>query len=468
MTPLSWDLELARKGGLDGRFLVGLMTAGIYSLPSCRVKPANSEKIQTFSTVTAAKAAGLRACTICRPDRLYRADDENITSFQELVLRLRTHPENIADAADMARAAGMTKGKLEDLFRDHAHLSPERWLLRMRVRAVGIRLLQDRRAAAELAVETGFGDPRTFEREFLREMRMTAQDYRALNAKRGFQLVLPRGYRANEILAYQGRDSQSPCERVDGNRIWKALVTRDGPVILELTLEPSRAIVRIHSKGAVGRDSVAVLHRDALGILGLLGEVQSFESEHADFVRGRRGVRLSLIRGFDALCWAITGQQINLSFASTLRRELIALAGQKIDGMLAHPTPEAVANLGTKALTAVRYSRSKAKYLVTVAATIAGGHLNVDGLAEGSAVAAERTLIAQHGIGLWTARYVMLRTGFADSAPVGDSGLATALERLHKLPERPDASQTARLMSPFSPYRSLASAHLWTRLHEAP
>ena len=55
----------------------------------------------------------------------------------------------------------------------------------------------------------------------------------------------------------------------------------------------------------------------------------------------------------------------------------------------------------------------------------------------------------------------------ADAAPVGDSALATALQRLHQLPERPDAEQTARLMSRFAPHRSLATMHLWTYLKEA-
>jgi 3-methyladenine DNA glycosylase/8-oxoguanine DNA glycosylase len=73
----------------------------------------------------------------------------------------------------------------------------------------------------------------------------------------------------------------------------------------------------------------------------------------------------------------------------------------------------------------------------------------------------------QRGIGIWTARYVLMRGGFADAAPVGDSALATALQRLHKLPERPDTEETARLMSRFAPYRSLATMHLWTSLKEA-
>ena len=75
------------------------------------------------------------------------------------------------------------------------------------------------------------------------------------------------------------------------------------------------------------------------------------------------------------------------------------------------------------------------------------GRLDIEGLGEGSAIAAEKALTAQRGIGIWTARYVLMRGGFADAAPVGDSALATALQRLHKLPERPDADRTARLMA---------------------
>ena len=60
-----------------------------------------------------------------------------------------------------------------------------------------------------------------------------------------------------------------------------------------------------------------------------------------------------------------------------------------------------------------------------------------------------------------------MRGGFADAAPVGDSALATALQKLHKLPERPDTEGTARLMSAFAPHRSIATMHLWTYLKEA-
>jgi 3-methyladenine DNA glycosylase/8-oxoguanine DNA glycosylase len=61
----------------------------------------------------------------------------------------------------------------------------------------------------------------------------------------------------------------------------------------------------------------------------------------------------------------------------------------------------------------------------------------------------------------------MMRVGFADSAPIGDSALATALQKLHKLPERPGHEQAAKLMEAFAPHRSLATMHLWTYLKEA-
>jgi AraC family transcriptional regulator, regulatory protein of adaptative response / DNA-3-methyladenine glycosylase II len=170
--------------------------------------------------------------------------------------------------------------------------------------------------------------------------------------------------------------------------------------------------------------------------------------------------------GFDALCWGIIGQQINVKFATSLRRDLVELAGEKIGDMRAHPTPLAVANLDASELTRRRYSGSKTRYLIDAAQAIADKRLDIEGLSEGSALAAQNALTAQRGIGIWTARYVLMRGGFADAAPVGDSALATALQRLHNLPERPDSDQTARLMSRFAPHRSLATMHLWTSLKE--
>ena len=213
---------------------------------------------------------------------------------------------------------------------------------------------------------------------------------------------------------------------------------------------------------------MAFLHEAALRMLGLNNEVTPFETRHAALAARRRGLRLpNLPTGFDGLTWAIIGQQINIKFAGSLRREIIEMAGKKVGRMRAHPTPERVAQMSVDALNKRRFSRAKASYLIDAAAAVARGELDIEGLPRRSAIAAEKKLMEQRGIGLWTARYVLLRGGFADAAPVGDSALATALQRLHKLPERPDQEQTANLMQAFAPHRSLATMHLWNSLKDA-
>ena len=466
--PMSWDRAEARTGKFNGKWIIGVMTTGIYCLPSCAARPPKPENVRIFATEAQAQAAGLRACKRCRPDLFYNGEDENVALFTGLAARVSANPENFADASALAKATGVSLTKLGDLFRDHAHLAPAQWLRRMRVKQAATELLGGKDKVAEIGFGAGFESESVFHRQFLSQMRMTPGAYRALDGAQVFLLHLPAGYRAKEILAYHARDPESRSERAEGNRIWKAIHTPDAPAVLEISIEPGQAWVKVHADRKLGRASMAILHAAAIKVLALTNDVTPFETRHAAFVAPRRGLRMPLLpTGFDALCWGIIGQQINVKFAASLRRELVDIAGEKIGDMRVHPTPESVANMDVGALTSRRYSRSKAQYLLDAAQAVADRRLDIEGLTEGSALAAEKALTAQRGIGTWTARYVLMRGGFADAAPVGDSALATALQRLHKLPERPDADQTARLMSHYAPHRSLATMHLWVSLKEA-
>ncbi len=466
--PFSWDRAEARLGRFDGKFLIGVLTTGIYCLPSCPARPPKAQNVRLFTTEAQAQAAGLRACKRCRPDLFYRGEDENTALFEGLAQRVAAAPERFPNASALARQAGVSLTKLGDLFRDHAHLAPAAWLRRMRVRQAARELLGGTDRIVDVGYAAGFESESVFHRQFLSLMRMTPGAYRALDGAEVFMLHLPSGYRAKEILAYHARDPESVCERSEGTRVWKALHTADGPAVLEISIEPGQAWARVHADAKLGRGSMAALHGAALRILALTNDVTPFETRHPAFVQNRRGLRLPLLpTGFDALCWGIIGQQINIKFAVSLRRELIEIAGERVGDMRAHPTPESVANIDVATLAGRRYSRSKARYLVEAAQAVASGQLDIEGLPAGSAIAAEKALTARHGIGTWTARYVLMRGGFADAAPVGDSALATALQRLHQLPDRPDANQTARMMSRFAPHRALATMHLWTYLREA-
>ena len=166
---------------------------------------------------------------------------------------------------------------------------------------------------------------------------------------------------------------------------------------------------------------------------------------------------------FEALTWAIIGQQINLPFACLLRSRLIKLAGTPVsENLYAPPSPAAVANLTPADLLPLQFSRQKAGYVIAISRLIADGQLDLAALRTLSAARAERTLLALRGLGPWSVNYVMMRSlGFADCVPYGDTSVTSGLQELLKLDTRPDVDATRRLMAPFSPYRSLATAHLW-------
>lgn len=468
----SWDRTEARAGKFNGKFLIGVLSTGIYCLPSCPARQPKPENVKLFKTEAEAQAAGLRACKRCRPDLFYRGEDGDLQLFDGLAKRVRATPENFHDAAALAKACGVSLTKLGELMRTHAHMAPAAWLRRERVHAAQAALLGGDTRVVDVGYAAGFESESVFHRQFLAFSRMTPGAYRALGGASVFLLQLPGAYRAAEVLAYHDRDRESPCERVEGRRIFKALIAPDGPAVLEISLEEQGAWCRVHPERKLSRESAAFFHNSALKMLGFAGDVAGFEArtkragQFAAFFGKRRGLRLPLTAtGFDGLCWAIIGQQINIAFAASLRREMLHLAGEKIGAMRTHPTPDRVANIAPAALTARRYSRSKAAYLVGAAEAVASGALDAENMGQGSALAAERNLTAIRGIGVWTARYMMLRgVGFGDCAPVGDSALATALQHLHKREERPAHDEVGVLMQDFAPHRSLATAHLWASL----
>lgn len=398
-------------------------------------------------------------------------DAEGAERFESLAERVRAGIASFSSTRALARSAGSED--LASLFVTHAHMTPSAWLARERVRAART-LLEGREPIDAVASDVGFATETAFRRAFAVYARMTPEAYRGMRHGEAFLLRLPRRYRAADVLAYHGRDPASPSERVDGTRIAKAVTTPDGPAVLEIELLAGNASVRLHARKRASPRALHEAHTTALRLLGLTADVRGFEAfARADpvlapLVARRRGLHLPLTAtAFDGLCWAIIGQQINLAFAFALRRDVLELAGERIGGLIAHPTPERIASLDIAELRRRRFSGAKAEYLVDTAAAVANGELAPEALGDGSAVAAETALVRLRGIGTWTARYVLMRgVGFGDAAPVGDVALAAALERVTGAGRRPTGDEVDALMRRFSPYRSLATFHLWASLKD--
>ena len=251
--PFSWERADARAGRFDGRFIVGVLTTGIYCLPSCSARQPKTENVRLFETEAEAQAAGLRACKRCRPDLYYRGESSDAALFAALAGRVRAEPAACADAGALARACGVSLTKLGDLLRTHAHLTPAAWLKRAQVRAAARVLLDTERRVVDVGHAAGFESEAAFHRQFLALTRMTPGAYRGLRGASVFMLQLPAGYRAADVLAYHGRDPASPAEQVRGTTLVKALTFGNDAAVLEIELEPQVAWCRLHADARVDR-----------------------------------------------------------------------------------------------------------------------------------------------------------------------------------------------------------------------
>ncbi len=474
------DRMLSSDADYNGRFLTGVLSTGIYCLPSCPARKPKPENVRFFRRPEEAEAAGLRACKRCRPQLFYRDRDPDRELVEGLAERVRTDVQAFGNVSDLVKTAGIGSSKLNELFRRHYQTTPSEMLCRQRIDRASRQLLESDRPISEIAFDVGFETLSVFNDNFRRLQRLSPQSYRRLARQRPpgggqtqagrFEVELPSYFLADRVLAYLGRDPASLTERVKDKTFAFGTRVEGVPAIVHVELGRGVARCRVEGAEASSEIDASGLHAQVLRLLGLVIDPRPFErraardEEIARLIRGRRGLSIPQTRTFfDAVVWVIAGQQVSLPVAFAMRRRLTRHAGVPInDTLYAPPTPEAVAALEPSDLHDLGYSRRKAEYLLGVARAIAGGSFEPESLVERSATAVERQLLEIRGFGPWSVNYLMMRAlGHADCLPVGDAALTRNLKRFYGLSTRPDARATRELMAPFAPHRSLATFHLW-------
>jgi len=469
------DLSAERDRHYDGRFIVGVLSTGIFCLPSCPARKPKPENVRFFYSPEAAAGEGLRACKRCRPELFYQQRDPDREALEALVASVREAPEDFGDVDAMATEIGFGRSKLHRLLRRHYHASPATVLQRSRLTRARQELIESRRKVLDVSLAAGYESPSAFHDNFMRATGLSPGAYRRMTRRSEFVLQLPRDFHEAGTWRYLGRDVEQATERVEGARVWRGLRLGRRKVIVELEQKGLRLRCRIADDRPLAPKAMGELHDRVWRWLGLAADVAGFERKALrdplwrPLVRGQRGVRLPQTPTvFESLIWAIVGQQVNLAFAYRLRSVLVELCGRG-SGLDSHPTPAEVARLDYDDLTARQFSRRKAEYVIDVARWAAERRDRLEALPTLSATRAARRLEALRGVGEWTMQYVLMRgCGFADCVPVGDAGLVKALAGFYELPARPDAGETRHLMQSMSPHRSLATAHLWASLSKEP
>ncbi|AYL97801.1 DNA-3-methyladenine glycosylase family protein [Mucilaginibacter celer] len=170
---------------------------------------------------------------------------------------------------------------------------------------------------------------------------------------------------------------------------------------------------------------------------------------------------------FEALVWAITGQQINLRFAYKIKRRMVEAYGSAIgfegDKYWIFPPPEVIASLSVAELKDLQLSAKKAEYILNIANAFLDRTLSKQILQNLPTFEARLSLLTGiKGIGVWTANYVLMKSLNEQSAvPYGDAGLQKALVNHNIIIDKNDKEGISRFYKSVGGWESYTSLYLW-------
>ncbi|WP_077706519.1 DNA-3-methyladenine glycosylase family protein [Virgibacillus dokdonensis] len=190
-------------------------------------------------------------------------------------------------------------------------------------------------------------------------------------------------------------------------------------------------------------------------------------------VQTHYGLRLIGIPNFfEAISWAIIGQQINLSFAYKLKRRIVERYGTSVQWnerlFWLFPTPEVIANISVSELTSLQLSKRKSEYIIDMARAIVCNEISKEKLlATNSLEEAEKMLTAYRGIGSWTAHYVLMRCLRVPNAfPIADVGLQNAIKQVVGLKQKPTKEYVREIGTNWANWQAYATFYLWRSIYQ--
>ncbi|CAL1517171.1 DNA glycosylase [Chitinophaga sp. MM2321] len=279
-----------------------------------------------------------------------------------------------------------------------------------------------------------------------------------------------------ECLWFLNRNYDDCLHRVNDTYIEKALIIDQQPVLFRIDADSAHLIVTILEGPVTVAIKAAIrcyiaewfdMDRDIKPFYKLLRQDKRLSYMAKDFA----GLRLIGIPDlFEAICWCIIGQQINLVFAYKIKRRLAEKYGTKvIYGDTVHyifPDSTVLQLATMEDLRAMQFSARKVEYLVTVAKAFSNGTLSkemIRNLPDFSA--RQQALIRIKGIGIWTANYVLMKSLREPSGiPYGDAGLLNALIKHGIIRDKKEQAAMTLFFQQFVGWESYLAFYCWRSL----
>ena len=150
----AWRAVEARDPASDGRFVVAVVTTGIYCRPTCPARRPLRKNVRFFAEAAAAEGAGFRACKRCRPHE--EAPDPARRLAEEARRYLEDHLDETVTLGRLGEEVGASPYHLQRTFKRVFGQSPQAYVNARRLDRVR-RTLRQERDVTTAVYEAGFG-----------------------------------------------------------------------------------------------------------------------------------------------------------------------------------------------------------------------------------------------------------------------------------------------------------------------
>ncbi len=168
---------------------------------------------------------------------------------------------------------------------------------------------------------------------------------------------------------------------------------------------------------------------------------------------------------FEALANGFSCQQLSLTVGILLLKRLATNYGvpfhKENSTVYTFAQPSRIAQANVHALRQLGFSRQKGRFLIELAQRLNEKNLDLDRIENSDDEAALKELYQLHGVGRWTAEYVLLRgMGRLNIFPRDDIGARKKLEHLLNLRKPLDDDGVNRILQRWEPYGGFVYFHL--------
>jgi AraC family transcriptional regulator of adaptative response/methylated-DNA-[protein]-cysteine methyltransferase len=170
-----WQAVLDRDGALDGAFVFGVSSTGIFCRPSCPAKRPRRQNVSFFDHALQAEQAGYRACLRCRP----KAVDGNPQSamVRAICRYIEQHIEDRLTLALLAKEFRRSPFHLQRTFKSVLGVSPKAYIDACRLRQVK-QNLQAGHSVTTALYAAGYGSSSRLYERTATQLGMTPEKYR--------------------------------------------------------------------------------------------------------------------------------------------------------------------------------------------------------------------------------------------------------------------------------------------------